>query len=158
VEARGPIELPLGVKIAPVVFGQLIAFGNTAAAAEHWMQRAADENEIAQMVMENDNHSRRMLRVFQRLLSDPKYYEGFDSEHTGLKLSRIIYPMHFEEKTDSSALQVADACAFALKRRCMNKPESERFYRPLAPYLVSSAKVDAAPAVSMAPSSEEPPS
>ena len=157
VEARGPLELPMGIKIAPVLFGQLIAFANTAAAAEHWMQRAADENEIAQMVMENDDHSRLMLRAFQRLLSDPKYYADFDPEHAGLKLSRIIYPMHFEDKTNSSALQVADACAFALKRRCMNKPESERFYRPLVPHLVSTSKADAAP-ISIARPSEQRPS
>lgn len=128
--------------LSPVVHGQVLAFTVTAAAAERWMQQVADPDEVAQMIMEDDHQSRGFIRLTQRYLSDPKYYERFQSEHEHFKLSRIIYPIHFEQKTDSSALQVADLCAFALKRWRMKKPHADRLYEALAPNLVHRLKDD----------------
>jgi hypothetical protein len=48
-----------------------------------------------------------------------------------LALKRIIGTPRFEEKGDSSPLQVADVCAFVIKRHLMKTKESDRFYGPL---------------------------
>ncbi|HYL32341.1 MAG TPA: DUF3800 domain-containing protein [Stellaceae bacterium] len=142
-------EIEVGGRLAntwsvpPVVHGQILAFTVAAASAEHWMNAAAAPDELAQMIMENDDNSRRFFRVTQRYLSDPQIHEKFDSEYDAFKLSRIIYPMQFEDKTDSSALQVADACAFAIKRWCMKKPEAVRFYAPIRPFLVAKIRNEA---------------
>jgi Protein of unknown function (DUF3800) len=140
VEAAG--QLAPSHPIPAVVRGQMVALNIAAVAAEHWMNKVAEEDEVAQMIMENDNQSRTFMRLMQRYLSDPKYHARSADEYNRLKLSRVIYPMHFEGKTDSSALQVADACAFAIKRWLMGKPEAERFFGPLRPYLVNTLKTE----------------
>jgi hypothetical protein len=128
----------------PVIHGQILAFTVAAAAAEYWMNTAAESSdELAQMIMENDDNSRSFYRTVQRLLSDPKHHWRISEEFNNFKLSRIIYPMQFEDKTDSSALQIADACAFAIKRWCMKKPEAARFYSPIRPLLVNKVKNEA---------------
>lgn len=81
-----------------------MAFSLAAAIAERWMSEFADEDEIAQMIMENDDQSRKFFYVTQRFLSDSRLNQQFSPEDEHFKLSRIIYPMHFEQKTDSSAL------------------------------------------------------
>jgi hypothetical protein len=53
-----------------------------------------------------------------------------------LAFTRIVDTVHFAEKSHSSPLQVADACAFAIKRHLMAKPHSDRFYEPLKPRMI----------------------
>lgn len=104
VERGGSLAAKDGWKIPPVVHGQIMAFSLAAAIAERWMSEFADEDEIAQMIMENDDQSRKFFYVTQRFLSDSRLNQQFSPEDEHFKLSRIIYPMHFEQKTDSSAL------------------------------------------------------
>ncbi|HUB97199.1 MAG TPA: DUF3800 domain-containing protein [Stellaceae bacterium] len=134
---------PLLVTPPRVVHAQMISFTVACAAAEYWMNQVAEPDEIAQMIMENDDQSRAFIRYVQRYLSDPFFNSRFSEQYRVFRLSRIMYPIQFEEKTDSSALQVADVCAFVLKRWCMNKPEIDRFYKPIEPFLVNSLKTDA---------------
>jgi hypothetical protein len=141
-ELEAPGRLPAPSGLSPVVHGQMIAFTVAAAAAERWMQEVADPEEVAQMIMEDDHQSRGFLKITQRYLSDPQYYQRFRAEHDAFKLSRIIYPIHFEQKTDSSALQIADLCAFALKRWRMKKPHADRLYKALEPNLVHRLRED----------------
>jgi len=132
-----------GLEKVPVLHGQILTFLHSSAIAERWMYENADDDEIAQMIMENDNQTRKAFHFIQRILSDPRLNTGFSSDHRRFRLTRIIYPLHFEDKTDSSALQIADVCAFVVKRRCMETPEAERFYQPLMPCLVNALKGDA---------------
>jgi hypothetical protein len=48
-----------------------------------------------------------------------------------LALTRIVDTVHFAEKGYSSPLQLADVCAFAIKRHLMKTPENDRFYLAL---------------------------
>jgi hypothetical protein len=130
----------IGVK--PHIQGQMLAFTMAASVAEQWMRLKAGPSEIAAMFMEDDHESRMFLKVVQRLITDPKKYGRFAPEFEPFKLTKIIYPIHFELKTDSSALQVADVAAFAIKRKCMGTPEADRFYKPLEPFLVNKLKVE----------------
>jgi hypothetical protein len=59
-----------------------------------------------------------------------------------LILNRVIDTVHFAEKKSSSILQVADACAFFVKRRLMNTSEHMRFFGPLKPRMVVLPKQD----------------
>jgi hypothetical protein len=72
------------------------------------------------------------------MMSDPKLRPFLELQlGQEIGLHRLIYPVHFEKKTDSSSLQIADACAFALKRYLMKTPEHRRFYDPLEANLVN---------------------
>lgn len=125
VEPGGPLSAHDGLK--PVIQAQLLCFVTAMGAADKWMVANAD-NEIATAVMENDHETRSIVEFTHRAITDPSLEVHSQPE---LNLSRIVYPIHFERKTDSSALQVADACAFALKRIVMGTPECSRFVEPL---------------------------
>ncbi len=123
-----------------VIVGQMNAFLLAAAMAEHWMNEAAAEGELAQIIMENDHQSRRVYKAVQRYLSDPQKNTKVVENYPAFALTRIIFPMQFEEKTDSSMLQIADACAFAIKRWCQDAPDASRFYGAISQNLVGNLK------------------
>jgi hypothetical protein len=77
VERGGSLAAKDGWKIPPVVHGQIMAFSLAAAIAERWMSEFADEDEIAQMIMENDDQSRKFFYVTQRFLSDSRLNQQF---------------------------------------------------------------------------------
>jgi hypothetical protein len=145
--APGPDGLEVrgfnGRPVKPVIGGQMIAFVIAAKAAEHWMNLVAGADEIASMYMENDDQSREFIRITQRMIANPKIMERLGDEGQTFKLTRIVSPMHFEEKTDSSALQVADVCAFVLKRKMMKAPEAARFCDPIESFLVNKLRAEA---------------
>jgi hypothetical protein len=58
-------------------------------------------------------------------------------------LSRVVDTVLFAEKSESSPLQVADACAFAIKRHLMKTPEADRFYKSLVRKMVIGPKAEA---------------
>jgi len=66
---------------------------------------------------------------------------GFDEIRVGileklLPFERIIETIHFAQKTESSLLQVADVCAFALKRDIMKASHSDRLYNAIRDYVI----------------------
>ena len=129
--------------ISPIAAASSVAFSAAAHATERWMQAAASSDEIAMMVMENDGQYRQLISRTHRILSDPKLKHFLTLNNAAdLGLHRIIYPVHFEEKTDSSSLQIADVCAFAIKRYLTKAHDCERLYEPLVTNLVNHLQVD----------------
>ena len=53
-----------------------------------------------------------------------------------LPLRRIVETAAFAEKQESSVLQVADICAFVIKRRMMMKLDSERWIQQIGEKLI----------------------
>ncbi len=47
-------------------------------------------------------------------------------------ITRIRDTVHFAEKAESPALQIADICAFVIKRYLAGARDGDRFYRILA--------------------------
>lgn len=140
-EANGPHRPPRHIR--PIAAASTLSFSIASVAAEYWMKEAADPDEVAIVVMENDEQYKRLIKRTLRVMSDPKlneFLEKFSAQE--LSLQRLMYPVYFEEKTDSSALQIADICAFALKRFLMKAPEHERFYGPLIPNIVNHLATD----------------
>ena len=129
-----------GTVVKPAVAGQIVTFIVAASLADRWMQMKADPDEIAAMIMENDDQSHAFIRLALRAISDPMWSRHLDPEYHNLKVTRIIHPIHFEEKTDSSSLQIADVCAFAIKRKLMGTPECDRFYAPIHRFIVARPK------------------
>jgi hypothetical protein len=50
-------------------------------------------------------------------------------------MTRIVDTVHFASKRDCGPLQLADACAFIIKRKMAQKPDADRFYSALEPML-----------------------
>jgi hypothetical protein len=53
-----------------------------------------------------------------------------------MPLERIVETVHFVHKTESSLLQIADICAFAIKRYLMKASHHERLYEPLREQII----------------------
>jgi hypothetical protein len=124
--------------ISPIAAASSVAFAIATNAAERWMNEVADQDEVAMVVMENDDQCNKLIERTHRLLSDPQLTPFLALQLAqDVSLHRLIYPIHFEKKTDSSSLQIADVCAFALKRYLMKTPEYRRFYDPLEANLVN---------------------
>jgi hypothetical protein len=106
--------------------------------------RGAFPDEVAMIVMENNEHSRKLVRKTHVSLRQPANIEEFAKEQDReyLPLTKIIDSPLFAKKTDASILQVADACAFAIKRHLVGTTESKRFYEPLMPNLMARPVLD----------------
>jgi hypothetical protein len=127
--------------IKPLVAAQMTAFSAAAYGVEHWMKSVAAPDEVAEMIMENNADTRDHLKIMQRMLADKNQRNAFLTRPEMKKtfdFSRIMWPVRFEEKGDeTSALQIVDACAWAIRRRLAGDPDSDRFYDLLAPKLIN---------------------
>lgn len=128
--------------IDPIVAAQMVAFTMAAYGIEHWMKRVT-QNEVIEMIMENNSDTRDALKALQRMLMDPHIRGSFipDDMAETFNFSRIIWPVRFEEKGDeTSPLQLADACAWAIRRRLAGEPDSDRFYNLIAPQIINTPR------------------
>ena len=57
--------------------------------------------------------------------------------------TQIIDDIHFTDKRGSAPLQIADVCAFSIKRHLMKKDYTYRFYGHLRPQLIWKASAAA---------------
>jgi len=98
------------------------------------MVGSANPDEVALIIAEDKpdvrSAMRDMLKFAQR---PPALLVPFlhDDERPHLPLSRIVDTVHFAGKLDSSPLQVADLCAFAIMRRLKRASGNERLYAPI---------------------------
>jgi hypothetical protein len=121
-----------------------VAYCIASFAIDFFMQKgvAVASDEVALLVIEN-NDTKPLLKSFHNFNRHPRNAETLHQAGFGLMAyKRIIGTPHFEDKTDSSALQIADACAFALKRHLMKTPESDRWYEPIKEGLILLDKND----------------
>jgi hypothetical protein len=95
-------------------------------------------NEIAQIVAEDNAEARATIRGVTDLLRNPHRikWETHDRDDI-LPLQRVRGPVQFAGKSDSRPLQLADACAFLIRRRYFRHDDrSARFYRRLRPMML----------------------
>ncbi|MEA2993145.1 MAG: hypothetical protein QOD40_2065 [Alphaproteobacteria bacterium] len=121
------------------IHAQTISFAICCYAVEYFLTHghAVEPNEVALIVMENNDQARDQIRKFHKFNRDPANEKLLSTLQFGkLVLTRVVDTVHFAEKSYSSPLQIADICAFAIKRHLMKKPESNRFYQPLKAGLV----------------------
>lgn len=145
----------VAAKIPPVVGAQMLAFTMATIAIEHWMKHRAGPDEVAQMVMENNPHAQKFIHAAHRVISNPRLRDALlDAKgKKSVNISRIMWPIYFQDKIDSSMLQIADACAWAIRRRLSREKDSERFYAPLRGQFINDVSAllepDEAPSIEM---------
>lgn len=108
-------------------------FLKAAMAIEGWMSRVT-QNESAMIIAEDAPKIKNILKIIHtgytdRLAELGQKNKMFHSNH-------IIETVHFAAKLESMPLQVADTCAFILKRHFMDKHDSASFFDILRPQLV----------------------
>jgi Protein of unknown function (DUF3800) len=122
-----------------------LAFMGAAASLDTWMANNA-KNEVAMMVAEDAGKVKQAVRMFQIGYRqdgvDDYYHElairGFPKNV--FKTRQIVDTVHFASKLESPLLQIADTCAFLIKRRLQNASDEDvkPYFNALASQLVSS--------------------
>ena len=133
----------IAAKIPPIAGAQMAAFTMATVGVEHWMKRMAGADEVAQMVMENNPHAQKFISETHRVIANPKLRVALlkPREREVVDISRIMSPIYFQDKIDSSVLQIADACAWAIRRRISRERDSERFYTPVRGQFINDVSV-----------------
>lgn len=127
-----------------------------------FVMRAIAQDEVAMLIAEDREPVRKMLKLLQSIITGrpPQQYKHVLSDPTFvpdlkflMPLQRIIETVHFAQKGESSLLQVADICAFAIKRKFTEASHAERLYGPLQECVVFRPEAVAAALASAAQSS-----
>lgn len=102
-------------------------FIKAAMAIEGWMRLSANRNESIMLIAEDAPQMKNGIKAFHSAYTDRTLTVGastlkmFHSNH-------IIDTVHFAGKRESMPLQIADACAFVVKRHLMEKEDSISFF------------------------------
>jgi hypothetical protein len=120
---------------APDVLAHTMAFCQCLISAERWM-RYFCENDVAMVIAEDTQSVKPSLKGALRTLRDPKRLVELQLDDVpNLPLQKIVDTVHFAGKRESGPLQIADACAFVLKRHLMGKADITSFYELLRPVI-----------------------
>lgn len=90
-----------------------ITFSSCTMRIEQYM-RAYFPDEVAQIVAEDNDQARKMLKGVHEVLRFPERSTGL-WENNFLPLQRIRGSVHFADKNESGPLQLADLCAFVIR-------------------------------------------
>jgi hypothetical protein len=105
--------------------------------AEEFMRRFTPPNEVASVVFEANSDLQKLIPRMYELARNPERMAPLlrtDDPH--LPLTRLIDTPTFQTKTQSSILQIADFCAFAIKRFEQGAKGAEDWYARLEPRMV----------------------
>jgi len=112
-------------------------FMEVAAQIEAYMRMLPDRNEVASIIAEDLPSVRTWVDWMQRFQQREIDSVSMHAHHKSrLRLTRVIGRPHFESKSMYSPLQLADFCAWALRRQLEKLPNSERFFSPLVPMII----------------------
>jgi hypothetical protein len=115
-------------------------FMEAAATLEGYMRQLPDRDEVASIICEDLPDVRWWVQSVQRFQQHHLHTAALHAHHYDrLRLTRVIGQPHFEGKSPYSPLQLADACAFAIRSKMLKKPDADRFFDPLVPMMISAA-------------------
>src|SRR5271165_938506 len=97
-------------------------------------------SELITITAEDSPKAKRLMKATQLFLRDPVQVDKMGLKGKNLPLQHIIDTISFAEKTETSLLQIADACAFAIKRKAMKTEDADRFFKPFERQLVWTIK------------------
>ena len=108
-----------------------IAFTACCIAVERIMKTHFPD-EVVVLVAEDNHQMRRVIKDMHAMYRDREKMKEYGfGDVDGLPFNHIVDTVHFAGKTESSLLQIADTCAFAIKRKLMKCPEANRFFDPI---------------------------
>jgi Protein of unknown function (DUF3800) len=140
-EIRSALPTLVGVPIKQDLLERVIhahSFLHFIAQLETFMRENAPD-EVAMLIAEDRPEVRSIVKFTHGIFRGrgPKQlqasFEQIKNRLLGrlMPLEKIIETVHFVQKRESSLLQIADLCAFAIKRNMMKAKHWERLYTPL---------------------------
>jgi hypothetical protein len=118
------------------------AFLLAAAAVDEWMRHNAP-NEVAMLIAEDMDKVKGALRMLHDGYRQDYVDSYFDEIRIGglpqnvFKTRNIIDAVHFARKTESPLLQIADTCAFLVKRQLQGRVESKPYLDAFKAQMIS---------------------
>jgi hypothetical protein len=115
------------------ITAHMLVYAGCAIDVETWMRRNT-EDEVCLMVVEDNDDARRHIKDAQRYLQQPGLIALLDEdEKKYFPFTKIKEDPLFQRKRSSSPLQLADFCAYVIKRKIMNPDDQRisRFFDPL---------------------------
>lgn len=101
----------------------IAAWARCAGQIDEWMKRHAS-NEVAMLVAENPGKVQRyLLKALHAGYADDETYESW-----AFTTHQIVDTVTFAEKHESILLQIADACAFVIRRHLQGKENTKEFF------------------------------
>lgn len=120
------------------VFAHIITGGSCVLQIEAFL-RCLGDGEVAHMVAENNQAARTRISAIHNFLSEQDIVLPEELRHTHSKLlplKRVIDTPLWAEKRESAPLQIADACAWTIRRALQESKHYERAFEILCPSLV----------------------
>lgn len=117
------------------------AFQSCLGIADSSIRNRGGHNEIASVVAENHNEMKRYLKEIPRLLRHSPIHlkpshlrttpadeeRGYVDQTTEFRITRIRNTIHWVDKADDPMVQIADACAYGLRRYFAKQTFGEDF-------------------------------
>lgn len=128
-----------------VVFTQAITATACMVSVEAFTQRYALPSTLALTIYENNDQAKKRVKEMHKEMLNPdnlhKFADPKDVERVRnlIPLQRVIDTAHFAEKTEAPILQLADVCAYFIKRRLNGRMDSMRFLDRIMNQLTSNA-------------------
>jgi hypothetical protein len=100
---------------------------------EKYMRDAAPDGELVTLVYEHNSDKNEGIREYHQMFRSDFVEEALKQlkPRRLMRFERIIETAMFSKKTESSLLQIADACAYCFGRRIRGVGLADRFYRPI---------------------------
>src|SRR4030095_16588956 len=113
-----------------------MAYSLSAIACERYMRELALPEEIATMVAENTNESKKLVKFMHSILRGAPHTEILfqalpEEYHRLLPLQRIKDTVHFAEKNEAIFLQLADAFGFVMRSFIEGRTNADEFHKEL---------------------------
>ncbi len=110
------------------------AFMSCAMQVEMWM-RSNTSNEVTMMIVEDNEQARKIIKDTQNQHRQPSVVDSFGpAERKYFPFKKIKSSPLFEQKQDSPALQIADFCAYVMKKRAMGDARYADLVSQLQPF------------------------
>jgi hypothetical protein len=102
------------------------AFGICMGLADQYIRDQCAANELATVVAEDLPEMRKNLRGIMHAIQRTPFVIG---NGPPIRITRVVDSVHYAAKSEAIVLQVADACAFGLRRYLSNQSMGEEFVR-----------------------------
>jgi hypothetical protein len=101
------------------------------------MRLKAEPSEVATLVYEDNAQTKKIIRFLHGFMqkSDCREIVG-DKLAENLPLRKIVDTAHFSEKLYCAPLQLADVCAYVIRKHVQKDADNERFFGALSDKLI----------------------
>ncbi len=106
---------------------------------EQFMRARDDQMELSSLYFEDNQMARNVIRSLLRRMMDSDNPISAPEMNGFFPIHRIMGEVSFQEKRDSSILQVADACAWAIRKKLSCGSHCDRYFFPIASQMLRSS-------------------